>query len=163
MKTRGFEKVSVLEFKKAAGSMSVSPERLYNDIIMPARSTIGSAGYDFFSICRFTLMPEEIKILPTGIKAYMDYDEFLAIYIRSSLGSKHGIVLVNQVGIIDSDYYNNRKNEGHIHLAIKNAGDKPYVFEKGDKIAQGIFQKFLIADEDDVTTTRKGGIGSTGK
>lgn len=163
MKNRGFEKVSVREFKKAAASMSISPERLYNDIILPTRSTIGSAGYDFFSIYKFTLKPGETKIIPTGIKAYMDFDEFLAIYIRSSLSLKHGIVLVNQVGIVDSDYYNNRNNEGHIQIAIKNTSDLSYDFEKGDKIAQGIFQKFYITDDDEVINTRKGGIGSTGK
>ena len=163
MKTRGFEKVSVNEFKKRAGKFSSVPERLYNDIIVPTRSTIGSAGYDFYSITKVTLKPGEVELIPTGIKAYMDFDEFLAIYIRSSLAVKNGIILANNVAIIDSDYYNNRSNEGHIMIALKNTSDKTYDIEKGDKIAQGIFQKFFITDDDNVLEKRKGGIGSTGK
>lgn len=163
MKIRGFEKITINEFVKATKDISMSPERLYNDIIIPTRSTIGSAGYDFTTLTKFTLKPGETKIVPTGIKAYMDYGEFLAIYIRSSLSIKYGIKLVNSVAIIDSDYYDNHNNEGHIMIAIVNTSDKPYVFEKGDKIAQGIFQKFYMTDDDDVMTVRKGGIGSTGK
>ncbi len=163
MRTRGFEKISVNEFTKSASGISMSPERLYNDIVIPTRSTIGSAGYDFVTITKFTIRPGETRIIPTGVKAYMDYGEFLAIYIRSSLSIKHGIKLVNSVAIIDSDYHNNRNNEGHIMIAITNTSDKPYVFEKGDKIAQGIFQKFYLTDDDEVTSVRKGGIGSTGK
>ena len=160
---RGFEKVSTIEFKKRAQTLSMSPERLYNDVVLPTRASIGSAGYDFRVITKFTLRPGEIKILPTGIKAYMDIDEYLSIHIRSSLAIKYGIVLVNQEGIIDADYYNNSDNEGHIMIAVKNTSDTPYVFEKGDKVAQGIFHKFLLVDSDDVQTERKGGIGSSGK
>lgn len=163
MKTRGFEKISIIEFCKATADISMSPERLYNDIVIPVRSTVGSAGYDFVTITKFTLKPGEMRIIPTGLKAYMDFDEFLAIYIRSSLSIKYGIKLANSVAIIDSDYYNNRNNEGHIMIALTNTSDKPYVFEKGDKIAQGIFQKYYITDDDDVKSSRKGGIGSTGK
>ena len=163
MSIRGFEKVSTLEFKKRAQTLSMSPERLYNDIILPTRATLGSAGYDFHTITKFTLRPGETKVLPTGIKAYMDFDEYLSIHIRSSLALKHGIVLVNQVGIVDADYYNNSDNEGHIMIAIKNTSDTPYVFEKGDKVAQGIFHKYLLVDDDHTDTVRKGGIGSSGK
>lgn len=163
MRTRGFEKVSVLEFKKRAGQLSLSPERLYNDIVLPTRASLGSAGYDFYVITKFVIKPGETKVIPTGIKVYMDFDEYLGIYIRSSLALKHGIVLTNNVGIIDSDYYNNRDNEGHIMISITNTSDKPYDFEKGDKIAQGIFQKYYIIDEDVVVGKRKGGIGSSGK
>lgn len=163
MKIRGFEKISLNEFVKSTKDISMSPERLYNDIIIPTRSTIGSAGYDFMTLTKFTLRPGETKIIPTGIKAYMDFGEFLAIYIRSSLSIKYGIKLVNSVGIIDSDYYNNSKNEGHIMIALINTSDKSYIFEKGEKVAQGIFQKFYLTDDDEVTSVRKGGIGSTGK
>ena len=93
----------------------------------------------------------------------MDFDEYLGIHIRSSLAIKYGIVLVNQEGIIDADYYNNSDNEGHIMIAIKNTSDTPHIFEKGDKVAQGIFQKYLVADDDNSDTVRKGGIGSSGK
>ena len=111
MSIRGFEKVSTMEFKKRAQTLSMSPERLYNDVVLPTRASIGSAGYDFRVITKFTLRPGEIKILPTGIKAYMDIDEYLSIHIRSSLAIKYGIVLVNQEGIIDADYYGNDNKE----------------------------------------------------
>ena len=81
MSIRGFEKVSTIEFKKRAQTLSMSPERLYNDVVLPTRASIGSAGYDFRVITKFTLRPGEIKILPTGIKAYMDIDEYLSIHI----------------------------------------------------------------------------------
>ena len=85
-------------------------------------------------------------------------EKFVALFLN-----KNGIILANNVAIIDSDYYNNRSNEGHIMIALKNTSDKTYDIEKGDKIAQGIFQKFFITDDDNVLEKRKGGIGSTGK
>ena len=89
-------------------------------------------------------------------------DEFLACHIRSSLGIKKGISLTNTTGIIDSDYYSNRDNDGNICFQLKNNSDKTVIIEKGDKVFQGIFQKYLIADNDKNNLLRKGGIGSTG-
>ena len=161
MRTRGFEKVSVLEFKKRAGQLSLSPERLYNDIVLPTRASLGSAGYDFYVITKFVIKPGETKVIPTGIKAYMDFDEYLGIYIRSSLALKHGIVLTNNVGIIDSDYYNNRDNEGHIICALVNRGDKDICINAGDRFVQGIFERYFLAEEEENTNIRRGGFGST--
>lgn len=158
MNKRGFEKISPNEFTKLSFI-----EVNYDDIIIPNRSTAFSAGYDFYSIMKVTLNPKERKIIPTGIKAYMQNDEFLAIYIRSSLGIKYGLKLANGVGIIDADYYNNQGNDGHIQIAIENTTDQEYIIEKGDKIAQGIFQKYYLVDDDEVKSFRKGGFGSTGK
>ena len=94
----------------------------------------------------------------------MNEDEFLAILVRSSMGFKYNIRLCNQVGIVDSDYYNNPDNEGHMWIKLENHGDKDYVVSKGDKIIQGIFMNFLTVDyEEEVNNVRTSGIGSTDK
>ena len=91
----------------------------------------------------------------------MNENEFLGIYIRSSLGFKYNIRMCNQVGIIDADYYNNKDNEGHIFVCLQNKSDKKVVIKKGDRFVQGIFMSYLITDDDSATDTRNGGIGST--
>ena len=154
---RKFEKISKSEFLKDV------PDANYDDIILPKRSTLNSAGYDFYSVISFTLSPGERRVIPTGIKASMDSNEFLSIYIRSSLGFKWNIRMCNQVGIIDADYYNNSEKEGHIFVCLMNEGDKVLEIKKGDRIVQGIFMPFLITDDDKTTDIRMGGIGSTNK
>lgn len=104
------------------------------------------------------------KLVKTGIKAYMQKDEFLAMYNRSSNPIKNKLILTNGVGVVDSDYYNNPDNEGEIAFQFTNNGYDDIVIKKGERIGQGIFQKFLLAsDEDIVDGVRKGGHGSTGK
>jgi dUTP pyrophosphatase len=146
---RGFERVE---------NTNLNPE----DIILPRRSTIFSAGYDFYSPIDCVIGSGEQKSIPSGVKAYMLSDEVLKIYPRSSMGVKKHLILPNSVGIIDSDYYNNSSNEGHIMIFLYNYDDEPHAIHKGDKIAQGIFQKFLVG-EDVPVDLRDGGIGSTGK
>ena len=82
--------------------------------------------------------------------------------IRSSMAIKRHLALVNSTGIIDSDYYNNEENEGHIMIALLNYGKETVSLEKGERVAQGIFSKYLITNDDDATGIRTGGIGSTG-
>ena len=154
---RKFEKISKSEFLKDV------PDANYDDIILPKRSTLNRAGYDFYSVISFTLSPGERRVIPTGIKVSMNSNEFLSIYIRSSLGFKWNIRMCNQVGIIDADYYNNSENEGHIFVCLMNEGDKVLEIKKGDRIVQGIFMPFLITDDDKTTDIRMGGIGSTNK
>ena len=101
--------------------------------------------------------------IPTGYKATFESDEMLMMVVRSSMGFKYNVRLTNQVGIIESDYYNNRDNEGHMWVCLQNHGDKEYIINKGDAYAQGIFVKFLTTDDDNVKTLRTGGIGSTNK
>ena len=94
----------------------------------------------------------------------MNSDEVLFIIIRSSIGFKYNIRLVNQVGVIDSDYYNNIDNEGHIFIKLHNQGNKEYIVKKGEKICQGIFTKYLMVDnEEEITKERISGFGSTNK
>lgn len=148
MRNRGFEIVSKWKDQ---------------DIHIPVRKTGSSAGYDIESAADMDLPRGKVVLIPTGLKAYMQEDEYLGIHIRSSMAIKHGIILINSTGIIDSDYYNNEDNEGHIMVAVYNTSDQIFHISKGDRIAQGIFTKYLKADDDDSKGTRTGGIGSTGK
>ena len=154
---RKFEKVSIDEFSK------YYDKTLYEEYDLPKRMTSHSAGYDFFAIEGFTIKPGEIKKIPTGYKATFGNDEMLMILVRSSMGFKYNIRMTNQVGIIESDYYNNIDNEGHIFVSLQNEGDIDFVVKKGEGYAQGIFTKFLICDDDVITNERKGGLGSTNK
>ena len=156
---RKFEIISYEQYEK-----DLKDKCMYSDITLPGRSTKNSAGYDFKSPISFELNPGEIIKVPTGIKACMNEDEFLAILVRSSMGFKYNIRLCNQVGIIDSDYYNNEGNEGHIYIALQNEGDKIFKANIGDNIAQGIFLKYNTVDEEEeITSSRTGGMGSTNK
>lgn len=156
-KIRGFEKISSEQFQKDCFYY-------YEDIKLPRRATSKSAGYDFYSLTDFILKPNEEIKLATGIKTYMQDDEKLDIRVRSSSGFKYNIRLKNQLGLIDADYYNNPKNEGHIWIALINEGRKDWIVKKGEAIAQGTFNKYLIADRDvPMSEERIGGIGSTTK
>lgn len=134
-------------------------------IHLPERKTAASAGYDIEAGKTVTIAPGELALVPTGVKAYMQPDEVLTIHIRSSMGVKKQLVLTNSVGIIDADYYNNEDNEGHIYIALWNRGRQTVLIQKGERIAQGIFQKYLIADGDKAGdgAVRRSGFGSTGK
>lgn len=133
----------------------------YDDIMLPKRSTKYSAGYDFYSVIDVVLNPGERKIIPTGIKCMMEDNEYLAIYIRSSLGFKYNVRMCNQVGIIDKDYYGNKENDGHMMVALCNEGDKAVEIKKGDRFVQGIFTPYFVTDDDMADGDRIGGFGST--
>ena len=154
---RKFEKVSIDEFSK------YYDKTLYEEYDLPKRMTRHSAGYDFLAIEGFTIKPGEIKKIPTGYKATFGNDEMLMILVRSSMGFKYNVRMTNQVGIIESDYYNNIDNEGHMFVSLQNEGDRDFVVKKGEGYAQGIFTKFLICDDDITTNERQGGLGSTNK
>lgn len=132
-----------------------------NENILKEAFRIGG-NYDLDKI--YNVLDKELKptLVPTGIKAYMQDDEYLKVYNRSSNPMKTGLIVSNGVGIIDSDYYDNEDNEGHIFVQFINLGREPHIIKKGDKIAQGIFAKGLAADEDNFNDAeRKGGFGST--
>ena len=155
---RFFEKISFEQFKKDI----IDNKELYKSFLLPKRSTKNSAGYDFKALTSFTLKKGERKKIPLGVKASLENDEVLMIVVRSSMGFKYNIRLCNQVGIIDSDYYNNSSNEGHIWICLENEGEEDYSINEGDNICQGIFVKYLTVDnEEDVITKRNGGFGST--
>ncbi len=156
---RYFEKISFNQFKKDV----VDNKKMYDAYSLPRRGTKNSAGYDFEALYDFVIKPGEIKKIPLGIKASMNDNEVLFILVRSSQGFKYNVRMCNQVGVIDSDYYNNSDNEGHIFIKLQNQGDNDYVVKTGDKICQGIFINYLVVDnEEKIERKRLSGIGSTG-
>ena len=160
---RKFERVSEKQWAKDISSLD-NPQCAVIDHLKPHRSTKHSAGYDFISPIEIIIPAHGMAKIPTGIKAQMNEDEVLYIYSRSSIGFKTAIRLSNVVGVVDCDYYNNPDNEGHIFIKFFNPTDKDYQVHIGDKIAQGIFTKYLtVDDEEEIETERTGGLGSTGK
>jgi len=150
---RSLEKISFEQFCKDI----CDNKKLYDEYNLPCRSTIKSAGYDFELLKDIVLKPKEIIKIPTGIKVKMNDDEIFMLIIRSSLGFKYNLRLTNQIGIIDSDYYNNISNEGHMWISIQNEGEETISLKKGTKIIQGIFVKYLTVDnEEQVITERTG-------
>ena len=130
-------------------------------IKLPTRATEHSAGYDFYSPLDVTIAPHEMVMIWTDVKAHMYNDNALLIIPRSSMG-KQPIMISNTVGLIDSDYYNNPDNDGNIGFRLFNLGDTIYTVHIGDRIGQGMFIKYLTTDDDNATSTRNGGFGSTG-
>ena len=91
-----------------------------NSNLLPKRETAYAAGYDLKAAVTTEIAPGEIKLVPTGVKAYMQAGEVLYLYDRSSNPRKKGLVLINSVGVIDGDYYGNPANEGHIFAQMQN-------------------------------------------
>lgn len=164
-----FEKVSFEQFKKDwSNENPKDPEEkireIYDGIRLPHRATSGSAGYDFFAPCDFTLEPgKTIKIL-TGVRAWIEDGWVLKLYPRSGLGFKYRLQLNNTVGIIDSDYYGS-DNEGHIQIKLTNDSreNKTVEVKAGTGFSQGIFLEYGITVDDDTDAERNGGFGSTTK
>lgn len=163
-----FEKVSLEQFAKDLRKVlmpQVTDEKvkeIYDNIKLPKRGSMGSAGYDFYTPVGFMLADFDTAItIPTGIRAIMPQNMVLNIVPRSGVGFKAGIGLANTIGVIDSDYYYS-DNEGHIIIKLV-PGFSTLEAEAGDRFVQGIFSKYYITDDDDATEVRKGGLGSTGK
>ena len=136
-------------------------------INLPVRKTKYSAGYDV-EAAEDTIIPSFKKgmkptLVKTGIKSYMQDNEYLMLANRSSNPGKKGLILANSVGIIDKDYYGNPDNDGHIMFAFYNIKEEDIEIKKGDCIGQAIFMPFLVADNDNANGERTGGFGSTSK
>lgn len=135
------------------------------DIKLPERSTKCSAGYDFYAIEDVTVPYNTITYVKTGVKIKMQEDEYLMLCNRSSNPKKKGLILINGVGIIDSDYYGNPDNDGEICFAFISINPNGTIIKKDEKIGQGVLQKFMKTENDfssNPTATRSGGFGSTG-
>lgn len=159
--------------------------------LLPKRATKFSAGYDFV-VAQDTVVPSYTNVtnlpyagatpasfdemakftkehqckptlVPTGVKAYLPEGTFLQLSVRSSCPLKSWLILANGVGIIDSDYYNNPDNEGHIFFQIINLSPADIVLHRGDKIGQGIILPYFLAEGDKAAAARTGGFGSTSK
>lgn len=133
-------------------------------INLPIRKTEYSAGYDveaaediIIPAYQFGIKP---TLIPTGLKAYCEKDEYYLLVNRSS-GPKKGLIMANSIGIIDSDYYNNESNEGHFYFQYFNFSGQDLEIKKGDIIGQVIFQKYLTVNDDQAEGVRSGGFGST--
>lgn len=104
----------------------------------------------------------KVTLVPTGIKCKMPEDYYLQLSVRSSLPLKHWLILGNGVGIIDSDYYNNPDNEGHIYFQLINLLPVPVKIQKGECFGQGILLPYATcANESNDFKAREGGFGST--
>lgn len=165
MKKRGFE-VVVDEHKQHAQKVKAHGKELtiHEDTQLPVRGDSRSAGYDFFCPIDVLLHPGEKKLIFTNVKAYMQDGEMLTLYPRGSMGIKKGLMLSNTVGIIDASYYENESNDGNIGLPLLNTSGKGLEIKRGERICQGIFAPYLIADEDTpLHEARVGGFGSSGE
>lgn len=169
MKTKArFEKVSIERFINDYKNTFVHNvhndnyiREIYNRIKLPKRSTVKSAGYDFF-IPFYEVIPHSENIMiPTGIRCVnLAEDEVLMMYPRSGLGTKYRFVPANLVGIIDADYADS-DNEGHIFMKMVNDGNEILYLDEGKAFCQGIITKFCITENEQVTAVRNGGFGST--
>lgn len=147
MKIRGFEVVRN-DARKTVG-----------EITLPTRGSSRAMAYDFYANNNYTVAPNEIVKVWTDVKAYMLSTECLIINVRSSMGGK--FMLANTSGWIDSDYYSNESNDGNIGIFLKNISNEVLTINKGDRIAQGAFFNFLVADSGNTDNVRTGGFGST--
>lgn len=151
MKLRGFEIAKGWEDK---------------DINLPKRSTKNAAGYDI-EAAEDIVVPVYFPgvkptLIPTGLKAYCMEDECFFLMSRSS-GPKKGLLTPHGFGLIDSDYYENKENDGHFYVQVFNCSDKELLIKKGEKIAQVVFTKYLLIDNDSADGERISGFGSTDK
>ena len=132
---------------------------------LPAHATAGSAGLDLRACldAPLVLEPGETHLVPTGIAIHLDDPGLAAVLLpRSGLGHKHGIVLGNLVGLIDSDY------QGQVMVSVWNRGDHPFTIEPGDRIAQMIVVpvvqvEFEVVAEFEASARGAGGFGSSGR
>ncbi|MHC5249165.1 dCTP deaminase/dUTPase family protein [Enterococcus sp. LJL90] len=177
MKTRGFEVVTSFSDQninipqRATNKAAGYDFEAANDVVIPS---IWKAGLNttFKTLLNTVRQPDEAladekafkpTLVATGIKAYMGDSEFLQLANRSSNPLKRLLVLSNGIGVIDSDYYENPDNEGHIMFQLTNFGLRDVQIKKGERIGQGIFLPFLKADQDETGGQRTGGFGSSGK
>lgn len=150
MKTRGFEVVKN-DARKFADK----------EIKLPTRGSSKAAAYDFYSNDTYTIEPNKIAKIWTDVKSYMGENEVLLLDVRSSMSGK--FMLANTIGVIDADYYSNDGNDGNIGIFLKNISDETLIVNEGDRVAQGMFFTYLVADNGNTDDVRTGGFGSSGK
>lgn len=166
--TTKFEKVSLKQFK--TDWINLFPEdenneeyinNIYDNIILPKRATIKSAGYDFYIPMETIFSISGHITIPTGIRCYdMPKNNVLMIYPRSGLGTKYGLILANSTAIIDADYADS-DNEGHIFIKMFNSGEQEVTLDQGKAFCQGILMNYNITENDSSNNIRNGGLGST--
>jgi dUTP pyrophosphatase len=145
--------------------VKVLDSRIGNEIPMPEYATSGSAGLDLRACLdsSLTLHPGETQLIPTGLSIYLEDPSIAAMILpRSGLGHKHGIVLGNLVGLIDSDY------QGELMISCWNRGQQAFTIEMGERLAQLIIvpvvqAQFNIVKEFKATDRGEGGFGHSGR
>ena len=145
--------------------VKILDNRIGNEFPLPTYATEGSAGLDLRALLEESteILPGETKLIPTGLSIYIADPNLAAVILpRSGLGHKHGIVLGNLVGLIDSDY------QGPLMFSVWNRGSEPFKIEVGDRIAQLVFipvvqAAFNIVNEFTETERGEGGFGHSGK
>tara|TARA_R110002126_G_scaffold98045_32_gene228195 strand:- start:21 stop:479 length:459 start_codon:yes stop_codon:yes gene_type:complete len=145
--------------------LKILDPRIGNEFPLPAYATPGSAGLDLRACLdqTLTLEPGQTVLIPTGISIFIgDANLCATILPRSGLGHKHGIVLGNLVGLIDSDY------QGPLMVSMWNRGQQTFSIEPGDRIAQLVFMpvvqaEFTVVDSFDASERGEGGFGHSGK
>lgn len=145
--------------------MRVLDPRLGTEIPLPSYATNGSAGLDLRACLAepLTVQPGETVLVPTGLAIYIEDERYAGLVLpRSGLGHKHGIVLGNLVGLIDSDY------QGELKISCWNRSAVPYTIQVGERLAQYILvpvvqAQFEIVEEFVATERAAGGFGHTGK
>ena len=160
MNVARFEKVSRAQYEEDLRDLLGFSSESYDELVLPKRATVGSAGYDFSVPFDLTIEAGSFVKIPTGIRVKILPGYVLHLYPRSSLGFKYQMALANTTGIIDSDYYE-AKNEGHIIVGVVNRGEKDLILRKGDRFVQGIFLAYYTAEEETVEEKRTGGFGSS--
>ncbi|MDK1024056.1 MAG: dUTP diphosphatase [Gammaproteobacteria bacterium] len=144
--------------------LKILDPRLGNEIPLPGYATEGSAGMDLRACLDedLVLKPGDTQLIPTGIAIHIEAPGLAAFILpRSGLGHKHGIVLGNLVGLIDSDY------QGEILISCWNRGNIEYRVVPGERVAQLVLipvvqAELLVVDEFEVTSRGSGGFGSSG-
>ncbi|WP_299802502.1 dUTP diphosphatase [uncultured Shewanella sp.] len=144
--------------------LKILDSRIGTEFPLPAYATSGSAGMDLRAITdtQLVIQPGETVLIPTGIAIHVADPSLAAIILpRSGLGHKHGIVLGNLVGLIDSDY------QGPLMVSCWNRGSEPFTIEIGDRLAQLVFvpvvqAEFKLVDEFDQSDRGAGGFGHSG-
>lgn len=167
-KVANFFKVSkeryIKDFKEHIGDVMEDEyiEKIWENITLPERKTVGSAGYDFAAPFEIYLKPGKTIMVPTGIRCEMNPGIVLMLFPRSGIGSRCRLQLNNTVGIIDSDYFYS-DNEGHILAKITNDSNegKEISLNPGDGFMQGVFLQFGITSDDKADGIRNGGFSST--
>ena len=150
MKIRGFE-VVIDEMRKNKDV----------EIKLPTRGTEKAMAYDFYAPKDYEVKSGEMVKIWTDVKAYMGDTECLILNVRSSMGGK--FILANTQGWIDGDYYSNAGNDGNIGIFLINISDGTQIIKQGERIGQGAFFNFLVADNGNTNNQRTGGFGSTNK
>ena len=164
-----FEKISYEQFVKDIPSYVKDRdpkwlEYLYDEIRLPERATIGSAGYDFFfPYDTISLASGCSIVIPTGIKCYMESGWWLGLFPKSKFGINYRLKLDDTVSVIDNDYYNCKDNEGHIFVKMTNNDVQKRVIYINHEAAfcQGVFMIHGLTYNDNATGIRTGGLGST--